>query len=69
MQASEKEIADFDQIFEGGTKGFIFKGTNGRWRDVLTKEDLAAYDAHLASFVSPEAARWIEGGRHAIGMR
>jgi len=69
MQASDKAIADFEQIFEGGTKGFIFKGTNGRWRDVLTKDDLAAYDALLSTFVPPEAARWIEGGRHAIGMR
>ena len=26
-------------IFEGGAKTFINKGTNGRWRDVLTAQD------------------------------
>jgi aryl sulfotransferase len=68
MQNSEKRIADFDQLFEGGVKGFIFKGTNGRWRDVLTGEDLDAYRARVAEALPPECARWTEGGRHAIGM-
>ena len=33
--------------FEGGIKGFIFKGTNGRWRDVLTDDEVAAYQRAL----------------------
>ena len=69
MQKSGKAIADFDRMFEGGTEGFIFKGTNGRWRDVLTEDDLALYRRKVAETLPSDAARWIEGGRHAIGMR
>jgi aryl sulfotransferase len=31
-------------IFEGGAQSFIHKGTNGRWRDVLTPDDIRAYE-------------------------
>jgi aryl sulfotransferase len=54
--------------FEGGIKGFIFKGTNGRWRDVLTDDDVAAYRARVAATLPADAARWIEHGRSAVGM-
>ena len=49
--------------FEGGIKGFIFKGTNGRWRDVLTDDEVAAYKARVAELLPPDAARWVEFGR------
>jgi aryl sulfotransferase len=58
-----------DAIFEGGLKGFIFKGTNGRWRDVLTEEDLELYQQKVAAMLPLECARWMESGRHAIGLR
>jgi aryl sulfotransferase len=51
-------------IFEGGVSRFLYKGTNGRWRDVLTDDDLAMYDAAAAS-LDPALRRWLEGGRHA----
>jgi aryl sulfotransferase len=56
-------------FFEGGLKGFIFKGTNGRWRDVLGEEELAMYQTRLVDALSPEAVKFVEGGRHAIGLR
>ncbi|MGA7545342.1 MAG: sulfotransferase domain-containing protein [Methyloceanibacter sp.] len=31
-------------FWEGGAETFIHRGTNGRWRDVLTPEDCAAYE-------------------------
>jgi aryl sulfotransferase len=52
--------------FEGGIKGFIFKGTNGRWRDVLTEDEVAAYRRRVAETLPPDAAKWIEFGRRAI---
>ncbi len=52
--------------FEGGTDRFLFKGTNGRWRDVMNADDLALYD-RVASRMSPGLARWIEGGRRGAG--
>jgi len=57
-----------DSIFEGGTKGFIFKGTNGRWRDVLDVADLSAYRQTLEASLPPEALRFVVGGRRAVGM-
>jgi aryl sulfotransferase len=51
-------------IFDGGIDRFIFKGTNGRWRDVLTDDDLAMYD-QAASTLEPSLRTWLEGGRHA----
>ena len=41
---------------------FFFKGEAGRWRDVLTDEDLALYDTAAAT-LDPELRRWLEGGR------
>lgn len=51
-------------IFEGGIARFLYKGTNGRWRDVLTDDDLELYDK-AASTLDPQLRRWLEGGRHA----
>lgn len=51
-------------IFEGGVGRFLYKGTNGRWRDVLTEDDLAQYE-QAASTLDPSLRIWLEGGRHA----
>ena len=49
--------------FEGGARTFINKGTNGRWRSVLTASDLEMYDAAVAREVTPDCHRWLERGR------
>jgi aryl sulfotransferase len=49
-------------ILTGGAKSFIYKGTNGRWKDILTSEDLARYEAEVARHLTPECARWLETG-------
>ena len=53
-------------VFEGGIDRFLFKGTNGRWRDVLTDDDLALYDKAAAT-LEPELRAWLEGGRRNAG--
>ncbi len=50
------------EVFEGGGKSFINKGTNGRWRGVLTDDELAAYDAAVAERLTPDAAHWLATG-------
>ena len=55
-----------EAIFEGGSDRFLFKGTNGRWRDVMTAEDLALYD-QVAGRMTPGLARWLEQGRLGAG--
>jgi aryl sulfotransferase len=61
MRARSDEIAEFDKYFLGGAESFLYKGTNGRWRDVLTKDELAAYDRAVAELLPPDAARWLAG--------
>lgn len=39
---------------------FVNRGTNGRWRDVLTPKDNARYYAEAQRHLSPDAARWLE---------
>jgi len=68
MRNVDEEADAMNNFFEGGIKGFIFKGTNGRWRDVLTPDEIAAYHRRVAETLPPDAARWIEGGRHAVGI-
>lgn len=51
-------------LFEGGVGRFMFKGTNGRWRDVLTESELADYEAKMAS-LDPSLRAWLEFGRTA----
>jgi aryl sulfotransferase len=51
--------------FKGGANTFIYKGTNGRWRTVLTEADLQLYRAVAARELEPDCARWLENGRGA----
>ena len=62
MKARPDEIGPFPN-FENGARSFLFKGTNGRWRDVLRPDELAAYDKRAAEILTPEAVAWLEFGR------
>jgi len=64
----QEAIANQDsgpQIFDGGAGRFFFKGTNGRWRDVLSEQELESYDAAVARALTPDCAAWLERGRAA----
>ena len=50
-------------IFKQGGASFINKGTNGRWRDVLTAEDNARVDAIVAEHLTPDCAHWLATGQ------
>jgi len=52
-------------LWEGGAESFINKGTNGRWRDVLSKDDVAAYEARALKELGPNCARWLATGEMA----
>jgi aryl sulfotransferase len=54
--------SEMGMIFEGGADRFLYKGTNDRWRDVLTAEDVALYEAAAARTLTPELKRWLEHG-------
>jgi aryl sulfotransferase len=48
-------------FWEGGAETFIHKGTNGRWRDILTPEDCAAYETKARAELGETCARWLAG--------
>lgn len=48
--------------FKGGAQTFINKGTNGRWRDELTAEDIAMYESRALFELGPECAAWLKRG-------
>ena len=42
--------------------GFFASGSNGQWRDMLSDNDLSAFDARLADLLPPEQAHWMLNG-------
>ena len=61
MKARPDEIAEFESHFVGGADTFLYKGTNGRWRDELTVDELAEYDRVVAETLPPDCAAWAAG--------
>jgi aryl sulfotransferase len=51
-----------EQVFEGGGRNFIHKGTNGRWKDMLTPEEIAKCDNVAARNLTPDCAHWVKTG-------
>ncbi|MDQ5851064.1 MAG: sulfotransferase domain-containing protein [Chloroflexota bacterium] len=49
-------------IFEGGARTFIHEGTNGRWRDVLSPEEVRKYEDMARQHLGPTCARWLATG-------
>lgn len=64
MKANAEQIVpEVEKAFEGGAQTFINKGTNGRWKLVLTSGDLELYEAAVERVLSPDCAKWLEHGR------
>ena len=51
-------------VFDGGAKVFVNKGVNGRWKDTLTDEDNAEYEAKALEELGVECAHWLETGEY-----
>ncbi|WOJ92897.1 sulfotransferase domain-containing protein [Congregibacter variabilis] len=49
-------------VFKDGAEGFFFKGTNGRWKEVLTDEDLQLYEQAKKKVLTPDCIKWLEEG-------
>ncbi|MEZ4619859.1 MAG: sulfotransferase domain-containing protein [Caldilineaceae bacterium] len=58
--------AAVQMTWKAGLDTFFFKGTNGRWRSVLTPAELAMCEAAKARVLTPDCARWLEEGRAAL---
>ena len=63
MKAHAEAVAPAGgMLWEGGAKTFIHKGTNGRWRDMLTADDVKRYEADAERELGAECAAWLKGG-------
>ena len=49
-------------IWRGGGNTFMNKGTNGRWKDVLSADDLALYHTAINKAMPPDCVHWLENG-------
>ena len=58
----EKIVPMGGNMWVGGAKTFINKGTNGRWRETLTAAESAEYEAKALAELGPECARWLATG-------
>lgn len=60
---AEKSAPHGGRFFKGGAQTFIHKGTNGRWRDVLSAAECRRYEATAEERLGRRCARWLaEGG-------
>ena len=62
MQREFGKFEPMEQFFKGGGKTFIYKGTNGRWKDVLSQDEIGACDEAAAQALTPECAHWLKTG-------
>ena len=49
-------------LWNGGHKTFINKGTNGRWKDILTSEEIEEYEKLAIEKLGKECAQWLMTG-------
>ncbi len=50
-------------FWDGGAQTFINQGTNGRWRDLLTAEEIEKYQRLAADQLGPQCAHWLASGK------
>ena len=58
---ADRIVGDMTTSFRDGNRTFLNRGTNGRWKNVLTEEDLALYRRAMDR-LPPDLARWLECG-------
>ncbi|MEH6631296.1 MAG: sulfotransferase domain-containing protein [Halopseudomonas aestusnigri] len=50
-------------FWDGGATTFIHKGTNGRWQEILSAKESAAYEKRALSELGPECTEWLFTGK------
>ncbi len=49
-------------FWDGGAQTFIYKGTNARWKDILSKDEVLKYEKMALSELGEECAHWLATG-------
>ncbi|MBP7242385.1 sulfotransferase domain-containing protein [Amaricoccus sp.] len=69
MKANAAKAAPLGGVFwDGGADTFINKGSNGRWRDVLTAAESAKYERLALENLRQDCARWLAEGTLGGGI-
>jgi len=50
-------------LFTRGADSFFYEGRNGRWRGILSQEELALYDQAAERELTSDCRQWLENGR------
>ena len=67
MKANANQMAPLGGApWEGGGDTFINKGTNGRWHEDLTTEDVARYESRACDELGEDLARFVATGSSAM---
>jgi aryl sulfotransferase len=63
MKAKATESVPLGGAFwDGAAQTFIHKGTNGRWREVLSEEESSKYEHCAAEELDRECVHWLATG-------
>jgi aryl sulfotransferase len=63
MKARGEELVPLmNMMLKGGSDSFFHKGTNGRWQEVLSAEELKLYYSAAERELTPACRRWLENG-------
>lgn len=65
MRNAAREDSVFDRLWQAGRDTFFHRGTNGRWKDVLSEEEIRRCDEIAGRRLSPDCARWLGTGELA----
>lgn len=51
--------------WNGGSQTFLNKGTNGRWKDTLSPDEVARFESLMVERLGPDCAHWLATGEGA----
>jgi hypothetical protein len=75
LERMRERAVDDAPLASPGTRGswkdvraFFRSGGSGEWRERVSADDLAAYEARVAQLAGPDLAAWAHGGRLASGI-
>jgi aryl sulfotransferase len=67
MKANAEKVAPLSgAAWEGGATTFVNRGTNGRWRDVLTAQDAIDYERMALEKLGSDCAHWLAAGEERL---
>ena len=67
-QDGSRLIPAVETFLHKGAQTFIHKGTNGRWRDELTAQDISRYEQEARARLGKACAAWLAHGRRTLAL-